>query len=280
MRSWFSWTFYAHLPLVATAHLSVVTWNILAPEFATPTKYPWASADALAWPSRQERILLKLAEIDADIVCLQEVGVAQWDELCGRLHTLGYDGILQEMSRGHPIANAILLRRGHVELLRAESRSRALIAVVRACGGTASKPQPLYLANVHLEAGAEKSATRLSQLRSLLRRIELQCSVNIAAEVRAPMSSVDGARSPVAIVGDFNSDRSSDVHELLSSHGNKARSADKRRLLSNPLLPLRDAYSDHPPPWGPSLKSSYRNGRLLDFIWTSSSVSVRPWLFR
>ena len=41
--------------------------------------------------------------------------------------------------------------------------------------------QPLYLANVHLEAGADKGVTRLTQLRSLLRRIELQCAVDAAA---------------------------------------------------------------------------------------------------
>ena len=29
-----------------------------------------------------------------------------------------------------------------------------------------------------------------------------------------------------------------------------------------------------PPPWGPPLRASYRNGRLLDFVWTSPAVEL------
>ena len=75
----------------------------------------------------------RLAELDADVVCLQEVGVAEWDVLSQRLGDIGYDVLLQQMSNDHPVANAVLLRKGHVELVRSESRSRALITVLRAC---------------------------------------------------------------------------------------------------------------------------------------------------
>ena len=44
--------------------------------------------------------------------------------------------------------------------------------------------------------------------------------------------------------------------------------------ISRALLPLEDAYAAMPPPWGPPLRSSYRNGRILDYIWTSPAVTV------
>ena len=74
--------------LVATAaakQLSLLSWNILAPCYCPAGKYPSASADVLAWPRRQEGIVRRLAEVDADVVCLQEVGVAEWDVLSQRL---------------------------------------------------------------------------------------------------------------------------------------------------------------------------------------------------
>ena len=150
--------------------ISLVSWNVLAPSYAKPEKYPWVTADDLSWDRRQARILDRLAEYDPDIVCLQEVEVALWDDLQSGFSALGYDGVLQEMKNDHPVACAVLLRRGVIELERAESRSRALITVLRA----GSAPTPLYLASVHLEAGREKGATRLNQLRSLMRRLELQ----------------------------------------------------------------------------------------------------------
>jgi len=46
------------------------------------------------------------------------------------------------------------------------------------------------------------------------------------------------------------------------------------KSITHSLLPLRDAYRESPPPWGPSLRASYRNGRLLDFVWCSPAVEL------
>ena len=47
--------------------------------------------------------------------------------------------------------------------------------------------------------------------------------------------------------------------------------------FSHPFLPLADAYRSKAPPWGPQLRSSYRNGRLLDFVWHSDALTLlRP----
>lgn len=272
------------LAFSAAGQVSLLSWNILAPQWATPAKYPWAKAAGdLAWPAREKRIVQQIADADADVVCLQECSVEHWSGLYAALQREGYDGVLQEVKAGHPYTNAVLLKRGQLELVRSESRSRALITVLRACSAPAAPP--LYLANVHLEAGGgkEEAATRLFQVRSLLRRIELQCE---ADEARADASS-SPRPVPLVIAGDLNCDRSSGLHELLVSgrlapeHPAAASEAAAEAAppemagYTHPLLPLVDAYASTPPPWGPPLRSSQRSGRLLDFIFVSSpAVSV------
>lgn len=258
------------------AVVSIATWNLLAPSFAPASKYPWTSAADLDWGRRQGMIVERLAEIDADVVCLQEVEVALWDGLLDQLEALGYEGVLQETKRSHPVANAVLLRQGVLRVVRTESRSRALITVLESCSRSEARPKPLasppppsppplYLCNVHLEAGGDKSSTRLNQLRSLLRRVQFQQEAD------------DAENGPLVIAGDFNFDRSADLYQLLAQGAlpqTATPTAAARKAAASPLLPLRDSYLETPPPWGPALRSSFRNGRLLDFVWTSPSVSV------
>ena len=140
------------------------------------------------------------------------------------------------------------------------------------------RPPPLYVANVHLEAGADKGATRLAQLRSLLRRVELQRAIDVAdAQGRPTVLSpvVDAAGAALVVAGDCNFDRSSELHAFLAKGRYPDADGRKRTGASrNALLPLRDAYLETQPPWGPRLRSSYRNGRLLDYVWASRTVEV------
>mmetsp|Transcript_48470 Transcript_48470/g.160616 ORF Transcript_48470/g.160616 Transcript_48470/m.160616 type:complete len:348 (-) Transcript_48470:470-1513(-) len=270
----------ATLALGAGRSLSVVSWNILAPTFAPPSRYPWVAPATLAWPKREAAIVATLGRLDADVVCLQEVEVALWDGLLRRLTSLGYSGVLQETQRQHPIANAVLFRRAALRCTQTESRSRALIAVLESLDA-ADSAAPLHVASVHLEAGAEKASQRFCQLRSLLRRLTLLQQRDEKERSGPPA---------VLIAGDFNFDRRSALHQLLctgslpphergsSAYGEsvplvRAGSAP----YQSPLLPLRDAYRDGSPPWGPQLRASFRNGRVLDFVWHSAALHcLRP----
>ena len=263
---------------------SMVTWNLLAPTYATETKFPWASKQALSWSHRRQLIVQQLTAIDADIVCLQEVEVAQWDELYAQLHGLGYDGVLQETRNGHPVACATLFKRDQLVCVRTESRSRAMIAVAEMAPGHASagaagdaqQRQRLYVANVHLEAGPQKEQQRLLQLGSLLKRLRMQ------AEADGTSASSPAAAPPLIIAGDFNCEPQSAPHAMLSARpGDGAPGSGAASLkgavaaAAASLLPLHDAYASCPPPWGPALRSTFRNGRVLDYIFTSSAVEAR-----
>ena len=266
---------------------SLVTWNLLAPHFAPRSKYRWTKAAVLAWPARQAKILAHLAEMDADLVCLQEVEVALWPELLTRLEDMGYEGHLQQSKRNHPVANAVLVRHAALKLVRTESRSRVLISVLRDAANDLAPP--LYLANCHLEAGgAEKNAdTRMLQLLSLLRRMELQRAIDTGESVVGwPSPETDATGAALVFAGDFNFDRSSEPYAFLA-HGTVTPQSSSSSLLGSKalekrlcrsrwhaLLPLRDAYLDSPPPCGPPLRSTFRNGRLIDYVFTSLGVKI------
>ena len=47
-----------------------------------------------------------------------------------------------------------------------------------------------------------------------------------------------------------------------------------RAAAVSSLLPLHDTYAACPPPWGPALRSTFRNGRVLDYIFTSTAVEA------
>jgi mRNA deadenylase 3'-5' endonuclease subunit Ccr4 len=232
--------------------VSLVTWNLLAPHFASSSKYPWASEDDLDWSVREPRIVKELIDMNADIICLQEVQVDLWDHLLSQLSGT-YQGELQKMERNHPVANAILVRQG-LKITRTESRSRALIAVLI---DEQEFSSPLYLANVHLEAGYsdEADVIRFNQVRSLRKRLGHQVNKDAA-------TSLDHS-PPIVITGDCNMLRGTPLYSFFQTG-----------MTTGEQPPWIDAYLEQPPPWGPDVRMTYRSGHLLDYVWVSDSVNV------
>jgi len=163
--------------------IRLVTWNLLAPVYSHPKKYPWSSADYLDWSYRGPLIQSELTRMDADIVCLQEVQTDTWDTFISGLDE-NYEGILQNVTNDHPVTNAVLLRKNKFRVIDQESRSRALLLVLGESNTTNDtdtvnpRRQPLYLANVHLQAGIDDDDTRVSQLKSLLKRLVFHINGN------------------------------------------------------------------------------------------------------
>lgn len=234
-------------------YISLVSWNLLAPTYARPEKYPWVPLHALDWEHRQRLIVNKLKSLDADIYCLQEMEVERWDNFLEKLPD--YDGVLQTMKGGHPVATAILVKRAsQLEVVRTESRSRALLVVL-----SSSSKQPLFLANVHLDAGAENDRTRICQLRSLLKRLVRHMDIE-----EIDVMKDEHLEPPIIIAGDMNMLRDTDVYDFLATG-----TLPSDETITHRLLPLRDAYEDTP-----GLRLTYGGGCVLDYVWTSQSVKV------
>jgi CCR4-NOT transcription complex subunit 6 len=59
---------------------TVLCYNILCENYATDKNFPHSPAPVLAWEYRKKLILEELVGRDADILCLQEVDVAQYQD--------------------------------------------------------------------------------------------------------------------------------------------------------------------------------------------------------
>lgn len=285
----------------------LASWNLLAQEYARPSKYPWCDPEHLEWDHRKELIIPKIREMDADIICLQEMQVDYWPNFIEELQP-HYSGVIQEVSSGHNVASAVLIRENSpVEIDRAESRSRALITVLRKKTPSTGESDKLYMCNVHLEAGKEpeNNLNRYFQLKSLFRRLKHHC--------RLDKISLDDA--PVILAGDFNMLRSNPLHTFLLDgeliHLDQMNSKPPIRTI-----PLKDAYLEttdeevgeatfQPRPCKvlnplddanheeyktrndgdvndeedrQPLRMTYAKGYVLDYVWSSNQIKIEETL--
>jgi mRNA deadenylase 3'-5' endonuclease subunit Ccr4 len=246
--------------------------------YSLPQKYFWTSPEYLSWSYREKLILSELKNMDADIMCLQEMEIECFDDFMETLQA-EYDGILQNVTNDHPVTNAILVRKSKLRVLRQESRSRALIlAIDQATGKDDPAPstgrRPLYLATVHLQAGIEDDDTRVSQLRSLLKRIHNHVQVEIPepSEVKTSNETKGDKTTaleedlppPIILAGDFNMLSTNPVYRWISHKHHSATTKQQPKVslhdsgtgmeladLKFPnnvhLLPLKDIFSDMAP---------------------------------
>jgi CCR4-NOT transcription complex subunit 6 len=87
---------------------TVLSYNILCPRYVNNQKHGYAPAWALEWDYRKEMILNEITDLDADIICLQEVARDDYDNiLVPYLKTHGgFDGLFETKSRAKTMAES------------------------------------------------------------------------------------------------------------------------------------------------------------------------------
>ena len=250
------------LPTVSCV-VRLASWNLLAPVYSIPRKYPWCAPEFLDWDYRKSLIVPQLLQFDADILCLQEVQVDTWPDLLESLP--GYTGILQDVKGAHPVASAVLVRPKKFQVRRVESRSRVLIVVLDDCQEgdeqLSSSSPPLYLCNVHLEAGEshDDNHIRYHQLKSLFKRLANQCKQDQQALQEAS----------IVMAGDFNMLNTNPLHTFLTQ--GFLENPQKQYAPPCTTTKLQDAYM-----WsGHRLGKTFSKGGVLDYIWTSDHVNIQ-----
>jgi CCR4-NOT transcription complex subunit 6 len=213
----------------------------------------------------------------ADIICLQEVDV-HWFEK--DIFLPGYTPIVQNVTRGHSVGCAILVNDAKFQVLKTESRSRALMVVLQEKINNSSSKN-LFLANVHLEAGTDEDETRFCQIKSLLKRLKNQwTTLSSPSSTSASVTGADHSVNPaIMIVGDFNMLDNNPLFHLLS-HGdwnpkdanNFAQTFAFKKQL--PFLPLKETFHGT----GQRLGMSFAGGSVLDYIWHSDQILTQPWI--
>jgi len=287
------------LPWQAVGYtLRVCSWNLLAQEYIRPAKYPWCPPTALDWESRKAGIEAQISKLDAGVLCLQEVDVRLWSDLCELLERNGYSrGILQD-TKNHPVATAVFLHdKLPMEVHRVESRSRALIVCLDSttAGGmdflssTANPVKPIYVCSLHLEAGmsSDHAEKRFSQLKSLWRRLKNQMRIDGVTEDDAS----------VILAGDFNMRKSDPMYTTLQSGSLEAPKEAQKRKKGPTKVPkkipkfvdvfrssavLMNAKEDDDGLSARLLKTHFC-GEIIDFVMVSDAIGVQnslipnPW---
>ena len=212
-----------------------------------------------------------------EIVCLQEVQINTWhDDLLPHFRSWNYTCILQNVTRHHPVACAILVQTDVWNVIAVESRSRALIVVLQERHPSlhvVPPPPLLHVATVHLDARWDQDATRGSQIKSLLKRLEY----HLQQEQRT-RSTTPSSRPMVILAGDFNMLRTNPIYQLLATGTSDAPTA-----ISSSLLPLQDVFCPERRVSSSSktqtLCRTFGGGSILDYVWVSPAVlSVQPWI--
>lgn len=236
----------------AHGSFKVLTYNILAEIYATRQMYPYCPLWALNWKFRRDIVLNELDRCDADILCLQEAQADHFELfLADALHARGYQCLYKQKTRDamgmegkvdgcalfykqdkfilteshcvefneathtftttqleqyrltHPKATTSDLAKQKAKSTRRQQRllrdNVAQIAVLQVIG----ENQRLCIANTHIFSNPEYPDVKLWQAYVLAQELEQFAALR---------------RLPIILCGDFNSEPSSAVYQLLDKN--------------------------------------------------------------
>ncbi len=225
----------------------LTSYNILADAYATKRLYPAIDPDLLSWQRRGPAIVHRLAQLEPDVLCLQEVQANHWPELQAAFAGLGWQGSYAQKGQAR-IDGCALLSRAHkalpvdVETLYFEdgehgAESSGHLALI----GTFQTPRGLlHIATTHLrwQAPATPPAAHIGY-RQAVQLLE-RC---------APLAHNSAG---IVICGDLNVRPDSPVIQLFQDRG------------------FTDAYGGAPQP----TCNPNRRAARIDYIFASPNLAV------
>ncbi len=231
---------------------TLVSYNVLAAAYVRPEWYPCSPPHFLLPEQRLLSLAEKLVELNADILCLQEVEQNSFGVFEQRLAPLGYVGEFAMKANGRPDGCAIFLRRAEVKCARMVrqvfadahlTRARhpsghiAQIAVLRVAG------RMLGVANIHLKWDPPDKR-REEQFGLFQANQILEHGMTLAPECEGWI-----------ICGDFNAAKDSDPLRAFELAGFKpSHSAERHGATCN----------------------ANRRARMIDFVLHDAALRVTP----
>eukprot|EP00041_Stephanoeca_diplocostata_P015550 m.297136 g.297136 ORF g.297136 m.297136 type:complete len:513 (-) comp20076_c0_seq1:197-1735(-) len=223
---------------------TVFCYNVLCSKYATRQLYSYCPPWALEWDYRKENILKELEHYNADIILLQEVEQSEfYGYFQPELHQRGYEGVYRAKSRARTMGErdrkfvdgcAIFFRCAeftlHQEMLveferlassvgagsqdmlnRVMPKDNIAVGVILKHVKTG---KPMFVGNAHLTWDPVFKDVKVVQAALLVNEVNKFIE---QYEAQLPEESKGGPRMPVVLGGDFNSEPSSGVYELLAT---------------------------------------------------------------
>ncbi|OAQ31097.1 hypothetical protein K457DRAFT_72485 [Linnemannia elongata AG-77] len=225
-------------------------YNILAENYATPQMYGYTPSWALTWEYRKELILQEILAYSADIVCLQELEMGQYEDYFKEQMKLqaDYDSVFWPKSRAKTmpekdrrivdgcatffkaskftLIDKHLVEFNHIALQRPDFRktedifnrvmTKDQIAVITLLEHKDTKNK-VVVVNTHVYWDPLFKDVKLVQVAMMmdeLDKLSTQWAHLPVSGSNAPPSNPTG-KLPTLICGDFNSERDSGVYEFL-----------------------------------------------------------------
>lgn len=190
----------------AAPTISIATYNVLAAAYADPKYYPGVQSHDVASATRYPRVVHRIAELDADVICLQEVDHELFAMVDARLQKQGYRSRWAHKGRGKPdgcamfVAPNLLLGEWRIhefdDAAFGGKRTGHLVLSTNVMRGHFY----MHVATTHLKweppGAAGEERVGLLQARQTLRQLPTQVRI---------------AGTPCVICGDFNAGPSSDI---------------------------------------------------------------------
>jgi CCR4-NOT transcription complex subunit 6 len=280
-----------------------MTYNILAETYATEDQHPYTPTHFRKWEYRREKILEEILTADADIICLQEVEDLQFREFfVPRLRARGYEGQHKLKTRAKNVAHsdavdgcATFYRRekfqkeasfeveyqtlaieiiptgpGLDRTIRRDNIALLLVLQMHSNGGSTKGRGPratkrILVCNTHIHWAPAEADVKLMQVQLLLREVQKVCR------------QFEDPHMPLLITGDFNSEPSNAVYQLLKNGRVGKEHADwnsdvnygvfSAEGCSHPFH-LRDCFDGICEPTFSNFNGDFM--AILDYIWYSS----------
>jgi endonuclease/exonuclease/phosphatase family metal-dependent hydrolase len=241
------------------ACLSVLSYNILLPNsmdgwwnykmYSPPL--PESKQHVSSWNFRKDLLRERIATVDADIVCLQEVSPVSFDTDFDFMRELGYDG--KEMFKKGRFRPATFWKTSRCEIVTPPvHKDRTLLTAFRVLPPpTVSDPAEThvwYILNCHLQAGKE-GGRRVRQIHEGARSV-----LTLARKLKQPNPEQCTA---FIVCGDFNGGpecgavrylEDGFVDESFIEDGDRVTSKRKDFPFEKPLTDVMAASDRSPPP--------------------------------
>ncbi|TIB04631.1 hypothetical protein E3P96_01578 [Wallemia ichthyophaga] len=233
---------------------SLLCYNILCDKYATSQMYGYTPSWALNWDYRKEILLQEIMGFSADIVCLQEVDIEQYEDFfLNHLSHHDYRGVYSQKSRAKTMSEnekkrvdgcATFFKGSKYQLIESEVIEFSQVALQRsdfaktedmfnrvltkdnianvALLENIESGTRLIVANVHIHWNPEFRDVKLVQVAILMDEIEkiskrfstLPPKLNVQSGKKGPVYT-DMSKIPLIVCGDFNSVPNSGVYEFL-----------------------------------------------------------------
>jgi mRNA deadenylase 3'-5' endonuclease subunit Ccr4 len=184
--------------------VTIVSYNILAEAYTKPGYFPYAPQQVLDWSFRCNNLIKEMTELNADVLCLQEVD--RYEDLRNALHPLGYNSVFLRRT-GRRKDGCATFFKNHLTLVRDVSLSFndyceqhlrqdnvALILELRCPNG-----KNFFVGNTHLYYKDEN--VKRQQALDIVREATLLSTKN------------------VILCGDFNTREKTFVYEYMHNNG-------------------------------------------------------------